>query len=207
MPHTDPMLIDLREQLEGERVIVRPYADGDAQALWDAVDESREHLGAWMPWVSSYSTPDDALINVRRFRGRWQLRDDLVVGIFERDTGRLLGGSGLHRIDWGIRRFEIGYWLRRTAVGHGYVTEAVQLLTRFAFDQLDASRVEIRMDVRNTRSRAIPERLGYVYEGCQRRALPDVRGEPRDIDLFAVIRDDYERLAWRIAYQSAGAPA
>jgi RimJ/RimL family protein N-acetyltransferase len=75
----------------------------------------------------------------------------------------------------------------------------VQLLTRLAFDSLEACRVEIRMDIRNTRSRAIPERLGFVYEGRQRRASPDVKGEPRDIDMFSVIREDYESLPWRNA--------
>jgi RimJ/RimL family protein N-acetyltransferase len=107
-----------------------------------------------------------------------------------------LGGSGLARIDWTIRRFEIGYWLRESAVGFGYVSETVQLLTCLAFDRLEASRVEIRMDVRNTRSRAVPERLGFVYEGRLRRALPDVKARPRDVDVFALIHEDYERLPW-----------
>jgi ribosomal-protein-serine acetyltransferase len=61
---------------------------------------------------------------------------------------------------------------------------------------LEASRVEIRMDVRNTRSRAVPERLGFVYEGRLRRALPDVKARPRDVDVFALIHEDYERLPW-----------
>jgi ribosomal-protein-serine acetyltransferase len=193
-----PVLVDLPQELAGERVLLRPYCEDDAPALWEAVDESRAGLlGEWMPWVKDYQTPEDALATVRRLRARWILREDLVTAIFERGSGRLLGGSGLHRIDWTIRRFEIGYWLRTSATGHGYVTEAVQLLTRMAFDRLEANRVEIRMDVRNTRSRAIPVRLGFVFEGCQRRAMPDIRAQPGDIDIFALIRADYEQLPWR----------
>jgi RimJ/RimL family protein N-acetyltransferase len=196
MTESDHLLIELPQELVGERVVLRPYEDSDAAELWQAIDESRQHLGAYMPWVTSYHTPDDALGNVRRFHARWLLRENLVVGIFEPGTSRLLGGSGLHRIDWGIRRFEIGYWLRQSAVGRGFVSEAVQLLTRFAFDKLQANRVEIRMDVANERSRAVPERLGFVYEGCLRRSMPDVNGEARDIDMFALVRDDYTQLAW-----------
>jgi RimJ/RimL family protein N-acetyltransferase len=199
----NPLLLDLPDELRGERVVVRPYIESDAAELWSAVDESRQHIATWLPWVDSYAAPADAIGHIRRFRARWLLREDLVAGIFERDTPRLLGGSGLHRIDWSIRRFEIGYWLRASAVGHGYVTEAVRLLTRFAFDQLNANRVEIRMDTRNVRSRAIPERLKFVHEGCYRQAMPDVQGQPRDVDVFALIRDDYAGLDWR-SDQSAG---
>ncbi len=191
-------LVDLPDELLGPRLTVRPYREDDAPALWEAVEESRGGpLGDWMPWVNEYRAPEDALATIRRLRARWLLREDLVTAIFERATGRFLGGSGLTRIDWTIRRFEIGYWLRTSAIGHGYVTETVQLLTRLAFDQLEANRVEIRMDIRNTRSRAIPVRLGFVFEGCMRRALPDIHSQPGDIDVFALIRDDYERLPWR----------
>jgi RimJ/RimL family protein N-acetyltransferase len=199
-----PILVEIPDELHGPRVTMRQYREDDAPALWTAVDESRATLGEWLPWVRDYTAPDEAVATIRRLRARWSLREDLVVGIFETESGRLLGGSGLHRIDWTIRRFEIGYWLRTSAVGHGYVTEAVQVLTRFAFEQLAANRVEIRMDVRNTRSRAIPVRLGFVFEGCHRRALPDVHLQPRDSDVFALIREDYDALPWRALADDSG---
>jgi RimJ/RimL family protein N-acetyltransferase len=192
-----PIEIDLPAALSGPRVVVRPYDEPDTHALWEAVDESRDRLGEWMPWASEYHSVADAAVSIRQMRAKWLLREDLIVGIFDRQSGRLLGGSGLHRIDWHIRKFEIGYWARDSAVGRGYVSEAVQVLTRFAFDHLDAARVEIRMDVRNTRSRAVPERLGFTYEGCMRRALPDGTGQPGDIALFSLIREEFEALRWR----------
>ncbi len=192
----DPARIDLPDELLGPRVRLRPYREDDAQQLWEAIEESREHLGAWLPWVKDYGDRSDANITVRRLQARWLQREDLVTGIFDQASGRLLGGSGLHRMDWQIRRFEIGYWVRKSAEGHGYVSEAVQVLTRFAFTQLEANRVLIRMDPANTRSRAIPERLEFVYEGRLRNEMPDVEGRPTDIDVFALIPADFKRLSW-----------
>lgn len=189
-------LIELPDRLMGPRVVVRPYDETDALALWEAIEESRAHLAPWMPWVAAYHTPNDALAFVRQFRAKWLTRDDLIVGIFDRVGERFLGGSGLHRIDWRIRRFEIGYWLRGPAEGHGYVTETVQLLTSMAFDVLAANRVEIRTDVRNARSRAVPERLGFQLEGCLRKSLPDADGLPCDMLIFSLLRDEYTALAW-----------
>ncbi len=196
MPAPSPLLIVLPDRVEGPRVRLRPYRAEDAATLWDAVQESRDHLEPWMPWVHEYQAPDDVREYLVRARARWQLREDLAVAILERETDRLLGGSGLHRMNWPLRTFEIGYWLRRGAEGHGFASEAVQLLARLAFDTLDANRVEIRMDARNERSRRVAERLGFVLEGTLRRAAADVNGRPTNVHVFALLPEEYWRLPW-----------
>ncbi|MGE3268204.1 MAG: GNAT family N-acetyltransferase [Chloroflexota bacterium] len=196
MDSLPPILVDLPEQLDGERVSVRPWLEGDSRALWDAVDESRNHLEPWMPWMDGYNNPDDALEYTRRAYARWLVREDLAVAIVERQTRRIVGGSGLHRIDWQHRLFEIGYWLRTDAEGRGYAQETVQLLTRLAFDELDANRVQVRMDTRNERSRRVVERLGFVHEGTLRRALPAPGGLPADVHIYALVPEEYAALPW-----------
>ena len=196
MADVPPILIDLPDELVGDLVIVRPWAEADSSGLWDAIDNSREHLEAFMPWVDRYHNPDDALEYTRRSRARWLLREDLSVAIVERQTGRIVGGSGLHRIDWGIRAFEIGYWIRQDAEGRGYITETVQLLTRLAFDELDANRVELRIDTRNIRSLRVGERLGFVLEGTLRRKLPAADGTAADMHVLALLPEEYQTLPW-----------
>lgn len=196
MADVPPILIDLPAELVGERVIVRHWAEPDSRGLWDAIDNSREHLEAWMPWVDRYHNPDDALEYCRRSHARWLLREDLTVAIVEKQTGKIVGGSGLHRIDWKLRLFEIGYWLRYDAQGYGYATETVQLLTRLAFDELDANRVELRIDARNVRSLRVAERVGYVLEGTLRRKMPAPAGIAADMHMLALIREEYAMLPW-----------
>ncbi len=157
----------------GPRVLLRPVRPGDGAALFEAVDESRAEIGPWLPWVEKTLAPSDSEEAVRRAAARWRLREDLMVGIWDRDTGRYLGGSGLHRIDWAVPSFEIGYWLRVSAWGRGYAAEAVQTLCAFAFGTLGASRVEIRCDPENTRSRAVPARVGFVLEARLRNDTRD----------------------------------
>lgn len=194
-----PLLIELPEQLVGRRVIVRPWAEADTRPLWDAIDDSREHLEAWMPWVDRYHNPDDALAYTRRARAHWLTRDDLPVAVVERATGRIVGGSGLHKPDWRFRLFEIGYWLRADAEGRGYASETVQLLTRMAFNDLDANRVEIRIDTHNTRSCAVAERLGFVLEGTLRRKMWAPGGTPADMRVYALLPEEFRALPWATA--------
>ena len=102
--------------------------------------------------------------------------------------GRIVGSSGLHRIDWSVPSFEIGYWVRTPDSGQGYATEAVEAIGSFAFEKLGARRIEIRADTRNTRSRAIPEKLGYQLEGVLRHDCLHVDGRLRDTAVYARIR-------------------
>src|SRR5258707_266173 len=96
--------------------------------------------------------PAEALEHVGGESTAQIVRERLPVGIFELTSGSFLGNSGLERVDWQLRRFEIGYWLRAGAQGRGYIHEAVRLLTALAFRELAAKRVQIRMDPRNERS-------------------------------------------------------
>lgn len=190
-----PILIDLPNKLIGERVLVRPLRPGDGSAVYEAVDETREQLDPWMPWAQNTKTADDSEVAARRGAAKWLLREDLMVGIWERKTGRYLGGSGLHRIDWSVPAFEIGYWIRTSAQGQGYVSETVRLLCDLAFGTLAANRVEIRCDALNVRSIAVPRRLGFVQEATLRSDCRDESGELRDTLIFAMTPDDYARVS------------
>jgi RimJ/RimL family protein N-acetyltransferase len=193
------ILIAVPDRFVGDRVIVRPFTDDDAAPLFAAIQESRAHIQTWLPWADQHHSVADTLEFIRRTQARWILRDGFGMGIFSRQEGTFFGGIGLDVVSWDVRAFDIGYWVRKSAEGHGYVSEATRLVTTFAFAPLKARRVTIRCDARNTRSKAIPERLGYVYEGCLRRSELDTIGQPFDMLIFAMIPEDYQkaRAAWR----------
>ena len=184
-------LIPLFEELRGPRVVVRPYRLEDADALFAAVAESRQHIWPWMPWGDQHQTVDDSRDFILRTQAKWLLREDMTVGFFEASSERYLGGSGLHPRGWDVPAFEIGYWIRASAEGHGYVAETVRLLTDFAFESLGAQRVMIRCDARNTRSAAVAERLGFVREAHLRNEVrTHTDSALRDTLIFSLIPSD-----------------
>jgi RimJ/RimL family protein N-acetyltransferase len=183
-------LTPMFEELQGERVLVRPYRESDAQALFEAMIESREYLRPWMPFADEHQTVEESRDWIIQQMAHWLLRDGLALSIWEQSTGRYLGGAGLHPFDWGIGYFEIGYWLRASAVGHGYITEAIDLLTNYALGSLKANRLEIRCDELNVRSAAVPKRLGYVLEGRLRNHLATSDGRLRTTLVFSLIPTD-----------------
>ena len=191
MEKIPPILRHVPEELMGERVIVRPWRTCDAQDVWEAIEESREQIREWLPWVDATKRVEDCMETSRRAMARWITRDDLGLLVRERSTGRYLGGSGLHRIDWEVPSFEIGYWLRTSAQGQGYMTEAVALIMRMAFDSLGAKRVCIHCSSGNERSAAVARRLGFIHEGTLRNHARETDGELRDTLIFALTPEDY----------------
>jgi ribosomal-protein-serine acetyltransferase len=188
-------LMTFFEELHGPRVTLRGYHLDDAQAVYDAIMESKEELRPWLPFVPLYDKPDgmdELRAFIIRSQAEWLLRDNFNNALFRTEDGTFLGGIGLHPRNWTVPSFEIGYWLRTSATSQGYMTEAVCALTDYAFTVLGAQRIMIRCDARNHRSAAIPRRLGFVEEGCQRHLEPGPTpaDPPRDILFFSLIPSD-----------------
>jgi ribosomal-protein-serine acetyltransferase len=184
--------LDLPDHLIGARIVLRPFERADVPDLRAAIEQSREHLRPWLPWADGHRTPEETYDFAARQKADWIGRAGFGCGVFLREDGRLLGGSGLHVHDWPARRFEIGYWLRIDATGYGYIREAVALLSRFAFERLGANRIVIRCDAENGPSRQVAEASGYALEGRHRRDGLAPSGQLRDTLVFAMLRQEYE---------------
>jgi RimJ/RimL family protein N-acetyltransferase len=175
-----------------DRLVLRCWQPADAPLLKEAVDASLEHLRPWMPWAHEHPQPLDATVELlRTFRGRFDLGEDFVYGIFDTAEERVVGGSGLHT-RLGAGALEIGYWIRADAAGRGLATETAAALTRAAFEFAAVDRVEIHVDPANERSLRIPRRLGFAEEATLRRRLPpEPGGEPRDVVVFTLFADGW----------------
>ena len=187
----NPILLDFPDSFDTERLTIRAPRVEDAAEVWQAIDESLPELRAWMPWAKDGAgSLDDQIARLRRAAAHWLTREDLPLHLFLRGTHTFVGGSGLHRFDWEVRRFEIGYWVRTRFAGQGYITEAVNGITRFAFEHLRANRVEIRCDARNARSADVARRCGFLLEGTLRHDDLGVNGDLRDTLVFSKISPD-----------------
>lgn len=178
--HTNPILLDFPDRFETERLILRAPCPGDGWTVNGAVRESVNELSPWMPWVHPVQTVEQTEEFLRRAAARWLTREDLMLLLWRKSDGVFVGASGLHRIDWSVPSMEIGYWVRTSLAGQGYITEAVLGITAFAFKTLGAQRLEIRCDSRNTRSAAVAERAGYTLEARLHHHARDVNGGLRD---------------------------
>ncbi|CAM4016488.1 GNAT family N-acetyltransferase [Roseateles saccharophilus] len=123
MSEPEPPLIDIPERLDGERTMLLAPRAGLGAEMAVVIAQSLSHLRPWMIWAQQAPTAESAELVVRRMMADFIARRDLCWQIYARradgSPGRMLGGTGLHRIDWEVRKFEIGYWIRPDATGRG----------------------------------------------------------------------------------------
>jgi RimJ/RimL family protein N-acetyltransferase len=175
----DPLLIDLPETIDTERLQLRPPRTGDGALLYPALAESLPELRrflAALPWVAAEPSPENSELYCRNAQANFLARKDLPFLLFEKSTGQLLGGTGLHRIAWETPKAEVGYWVRTSRSGNGFICEAVAAMTAYAFQQLRAVRVELVTDEANLPSRKVAERCQFSLEGILRQERRDAEG-------------------------------
>ena len=172
------------------QLVIRCYNPQDAPLLAKSVTESLEHLLPWMPWAAAEPEPLDAKVErLRRMRSNFDLGLDYVYGIFNQQENRLLGGTGLHtRI--GSDALEIGYWIHKDHINHGYATETSAALTKVAFEIHKVERVEIHCSVENSRSAAVPRKLGFNLEATLRKRS-FAYGHLSDQMIWSLFSDEY----------------
>jgi ribosomal-protein-serine acetyltransferase len=138
----------------------------DADELHALVDANRAHLLPWMPWAGEERAGTVEFLDAAVVQAA--TGDGAQYAIL--DAGRIAGTVGFHRVDWRNSAGSIGYWLAADAQGRGLMTRAVAACLDHAFGAWDLHRIEIRAAPDNARSRAVPERLGFVQEGILREA-------------------------------------
>lgn len=150
-----------------DEYVIRQYVDDDAQAIVDAVTESRDHLQPWMPWMQH--EPQDVHARqklIREWNELWERGEEFPFGIFRGDS--LVGSTGFH-LRGPNGTVDIGYWLHAKEVGKRIISRSVRVLLDVAFSIPEIHSVNICHDSANHSSRRIPERLDFLLVETSKR--------------------------------------
>lgn len=167
-------------------IIIRPYVPDDIQPCYDAVIESREALGRWMPWCHAGYSMADTRGWVESQVKAFAEGTEYAFVIVDREN-RVLGACGLNQFNHLHRHANLGYWVRTSCLGRGIATTAVKLLFGWALANTEFQRLEILAAVENTQSQKVAERAGAIREGVLRSRL-HIDGRMHDAVVYSLIR-------------------
>jgi ribosomal-protein-serine acetyltransferase len=142
---------------------LRQYEMSDAGMIFDLVSRNRDYLRPWLPWVDLTHSVEDVRAFIARAQKQLDTNHGPHCGIWVDDV--MTGNIGCHPFDWPNRNCSIGYWIDAGGQRKGLVTRCCASLLDYLFDDVGLHRVEIRCGTGNTRSCAIPQRLGFTREG------------------------------------------
>ncbi|MGY4794832.1 GNAT family N-acetyltransferase [Lysinibacillus fusiformis] len=147
---------------------LRMITPEDAEKVFALTDASREYLKEWLPWLDFTRELADTKAYIEGcIKGHKANSSLSLVILFNNE---IVGIAGFNTINPSNKIGTIGYWLSEGAQGHGIMTKTVKALLQYAFETLKLHKVEIRVAEANHKSRAIPERLGFMQEGTIRAA-------------------------------------
>gem|GEM_PF-284191 len=177
---------EIPQRLVTDRLILRRQEVAHAPEMRAVIEESYAEFSLWFDWCAQIPSVQAIEETIRRVRANWELGDQFLFNIFDH-ADRYLGVCGLEWVDWKVPAFEIGYWLRTSAVGKGLMSEAVLTLETRIVIPAGGRRVSIKCDERNIRSAAIPRRLGYTLEGVLRNERLSPMGMPQNTMVWAKV--------------------
>lgn len=180
----NPLLLNIPETLQSQRLLLRVPHAGDGEMMNASISESMDELKLWLPWARETPSRDESETVARQMHAQFISREALTYHIFLRDSNDHIGLVDLHAINWDVPKFEIGYWLRTTYSGRGYMSEAVDTISALAFTRLNARRVQIVVDDRNEKSARVAERVGYELECVRRHDSRDSEGNLCDARIY-----------------------
>lgn len=164
---------------------------------WSALRQvSRNHLEPFEPtWPSDELSMRAYRRRLRRGRRERRYGTGAAFFVLRASDDALVGGVTLSSVRRGVTQSgSIGYWIGLPFVRHGYATEGVAAVLKYAFDELELNRVEAACMPHNRASIAVLEKSGFRREGLARRYL-QINGAFQDHLLFARLRDDVP--VWR----------
>lgn len=181
--------------IEAERIILKqPVPSFElAKEIFAAIEESRENLEPWLPWCKKTTKAEDSF----GFLKDWceKNRSDktgFAYLIHDKSSGKYLGCIDFMKVSDTDKTGEIGYWIRTSAQGKGYMSEALKALEKELFGQ-GINRIYIGNDTRNIRSANVAKRAGYHLDGILRQNRWDDYSQSFvNSNVWSKLKEEYE---------------
>ena len=158
------------------------------EELFNLFDSNRGHLRPWHPWVDTVRSVADVQKSIANWQHSYASGREYYNGIWFR--GRLCGMINYVNVDWSNQWAALSYWLDAGHQGKGLMTACCRAMLSQAFDTWKFNRISIECAAQNTRSRAIPERLGFELEGLI-RGIEWLHDHYADHAMYGLLRSAY----------------
>jgi ribosomal-protein-serine acetyltransferase len=167
---------------------IEPVKKKHLPELMELVNVNRLFLREWLTWLDYIKTPEEFALFVEGAEKRTEEGLEFSGVIVQND--RIVGRMGLYHIDKMNRIASIGYWVGEDTQGKGVITKACDAILKHGFETLNLNRIEIKCGTGNSRSLAIPKRLGFQREGIIRQG-EYLNGRFIDLYLYSMLKDEW----------------
>jgi len=170
---------------------LKTFSLDEARKLYELIDKNRIQIGEWLIWADKTKSVEDVEKLIREYNERREKGEGINFGIWYQT--KLIGYISYAYINKESRKANIAYWLDSDYQGKGFVTKSCEALIEYGFNQINLHRIEISCAEGNSKSRAIPERLGFTKEGVFKESELIRGGKLVDNHFYALLKQDWKR--------------
>lgn len=174
-------------KVAGYELMIIPATMEYAKEIFKITSQDEKNMIFWMP-DGLFESPEDVLVSY--YKRNLGTRT-MLFGIFKDD--KLLGEIGFSYIAMKSGKVDIGYWLRKSARGHGIINKLLPRIEKMAFEQDWCHKIQLHCDVKNIASKSIAEKNGYVLEGVIRQDAKWPNGSLRDKMYFGKLKSEWNK--------------
>ncbi len=179
----------MKNEISDGQITIRRYFLEDTDKLYEAISESIEEVGLWLPWCHPNYSKQESIDWISMQMDAWDYGNEFSFFILENSTEKLIGGIGINQIVKEHKMGNLGYWIRTGYSCKGIATAATKMCARFGFEELKLNRIEIIAATENYASIRVAEKVGAIREAILRNRLV-VNDKVLDAVLFSLIPDD-----------------
>jgi len=174
--------------LETNRLILRKLSMRDVNDIFEyaSIPKVAQHV----MWEHHRSVAD-SLHFLRAVIQQYQNGVPSPWGMVYKENNKLIGTGGYHIWNPTHRRAEIGYALSPEYWNKGLMTEAMIVMIKFGFENLNLNRIEALCNVENTASERVMQKCGMKYEGTIREHIY-VKEEFHNLKLYSILKSEFK---------------
>jgi len=181
-------------KLETKRLILRAPRISDWKDIVEGIGDlevSKTLAGVPYPYAKK-----DAIWWIKRKIKAWRKNKsenkEFVIEL--KSENKVIGATGLHKIDWNIGSANSGSWIARKYWRQGFITEAKIAINDWAFNKLKFQRLESRAFVVNTASNEMSKKYGYRFVGILKRVIKaKSTGKIHDENVYELLKEDWKK--------------
>lgn len=178
-----------------KRTVTRRFRENEGNQLSELILNNHQFIADHFPKTVKAITDDtSAEIFLRKKIAAWLYQEEYCFGIWENEKAKLIGFIRIFKIEWDVPKADLGYFIDQNYGGQGIMTEVMQRIIQFAFNQLGIERLRIRTAMDNYASQRLARKCGFRREGDLRGDFKKPNGEIIDVMIFGLLKSDFDRV-------------
>lgn len=176
--------------IQGNRIYLRHLNEHDASRLFEYELKNRDFFKPTsFTRNDNYYTLENIRKNIDNYKKEIASKSSYRFGIFLNSNHNLIGMIALNDVLWSLKTSYVGYSLDQNHTSNGYMSEALNLLIKYSFDDLKLHRLEAGVMPNNVSSWKVLERCGFVREGLLRKNV-HINGQWEDHYIYGFLNEN-----------------